>query len=421
MAAGHTVIQVFHDTFYGCRWHSDISALYDPVRGYGPAGDYDPAIGKGMYNARLGKDPSKGKFYVFDKDHAAAVLTLLVENSYVRFGEQVFKQTRGIPMGINPAVYMANYYLFYYEYKFIEQMVQLIVNSNAAGVPVSTDPSELPVQEVLRLLKCSNSTAVAQSHELHGTAAMFLLHNYRCTVRFVDDFTSGPNPFTGDLLYEHQTLMGGMIHGIYPGQFLVLESTPGDGLFSFSTLDVRIVTEVSPVTAADGSQELVVKSHTLLFDKRRLACYRGIPIVQYAHVASTLSLHCGYNILIGQLHRFRGLITVRANYVLEVSRLLLRMQSRGYRYSILWRKLRHHLRLYPDTYGDTGFKSLLTSIRYCVTELREYPCWESACIDWTGWYEDSEHMELEEVSEIEETESSSWDSESELVEMDVDG
>lgn len=97
---------------------------------------------------------------------------------------------------------------------------------------------------------------------------------------------------------------------------------------------------------------LTAESHTLLFDKRRLPCYSGIPIVQYAHVTSTLSIQCGCNILIGQLHRFRQLITVRSNYVWEVARLVKRMQDRGYRLSLLRRKLKQHLQVYPDTFGD---------------------------------------------------------------------
>jgi hypothetical protein len=53
-----------------------------------------------------------GQFYVFDLSHAKCVVRLLCNNSYVRFGNNFFKQTKGIPMGINPAVFMANYYLF---------------------------------------------------------------------------------------------------------------------------------------------------------------------------------------------------------------------------------------------------------------------------------------------------------------------
>src|SRR5690242_11747730 len=134
----------------------------------------------------------------------------------------------------------------------------------------------------------------------------------------------------------------------------------------------------------------MVKCDTILFDKRRLTCYAGIPIVQYTHVASTLSVHCGYNILIGQLLRLWDLINVRGNYVLECARLLLRMQKRGYRLSILCRKLQHHICLFPDTFGDVYALHLYKDIMRCVKLLVDLGNWELHSKDWTG-VEDDEH------------------------------
>lgn len=49
---------------------------------------------------------------------------------YMRFCGEYFHQTRGIPLGINPAVDMANqpwanYYLFCYKLQFVQQLVTL--------------------------------------------------------------------------------------------------------------------------------------------------------------------------------------------------------------------------------------------------------------------------------------------------------
>ena len=344
---------------------------------------------RGMYSKRCGQDPGKGKFYVFDLQHAVDVLRLLVENSYVSFAGQLFHQTREIPMGINPAVYMANYYLFYYELLFVKQLVDLVVaHKDLTGVEVPSKVKDLPVQSTMEMLNESDPMVVnsPEYQELHGPAAMLLLHQFRCTVRFVDDFSSAANPFTKRLLYcfvpnkpvSEYSVMGGLIKGIYPGQFLELEATPGENLYSFSTLDVQIVTKKHSVMNEMGDVVCVVQSFTKLYDKRRNACYRGIPIVQYQHVSSTLSLHCGYNILIGQLHRFRELIMLRDNYILEVARLVLRMQKRGYKKSILFRKLKHHLRIYPDTFGDRSFCALLNEITDMYECLVGMVDWETA-------------------------------------------
>jgi hypothetical protein len=99
----------------------------------------------------------------------------------------------------------------------------------------------------------------------------------------------------------------------------------------FHTLDITIVSSAADVSNAQGGVDQVVKSVTNLYaDKRWQACYAGIPIVQYAHVSSTLSVHCGYNILTGQLHRFSQLIMCRAgNLIVEVAKLVNRHAQQG--------------------------------------------------------------------------------------------
>eukprot|EP00878_Enallax_costatus_P028202 GHUV01030431.1.p2 GENE.GHUV01030431.1~~GHUV01030431.1.p2 ORF type:complete len:153 (+),score=5.82 GHUV01030431.1:123-581(+) len=82
--------------------------------------------------ARWGKDAGQGNFCVFNLQHAIVVLRLLVENSYVRFAGHVFHQTCGVPMGINPTSFIANYYLFQYEYILVKQLVTDAIQSGAA-------------------------------------------------------------------------------------------------------------------------------------------------------------------------------------------------------------------------------------------------------------------------------------------------
>ena len=266
------------------------------------------------------------------------------------------------------------------------------------------------MDEILSVLHETDPVAVntVENRELYGPAAMFLLHQFRCTVRFVDDLTSGPNPYTKKLLYcfvpgkpvSEYSVLGGLIKGIYPGQFLELEATPGRDMCHFSTLDVEIVTRFHRVPSETGEVELVTQSLTKLYDKRRNACYRGIPIVQYAHVSSTISLHCGYNILIGQLHRFRELILMRSNYVTEVARLIIRMQKRGYKKSILLRKLKHHLRMYPDTFGDRSFGRLWDDIQDHYQYLLTRPDWEFVEPAADQMWSTEELVELQYVNEV---------------------
>jgi len=117
-----------------------------------------------------GVDKDYGQFYVFDLQHARRVARLLIDNSYVRFGDNYFKQTKGIPMGINPAVFMANYYLFYYEFTFVEQLVDIIETC-----PPCYGVGACPYVD--EMLNCSNPPSVTDPSlaEFYGDAALHLL------------------------------------------------------------------------------------------------------------------------------------------------------------------------------------------------------------------------------------------------------
>ena len=48
----------------------------------------------------------------------------MIDNIYIRFGDSVFRQVIGIPMGTNCAPLLANLYLFYHEYNFLMKMAK---------------------------------------------------------------------------------------------------------------------------------------------------------------------------------------------------------------------------------------------------------------------------------------------------------
>ena len=48
------------------------------------------------------------------------MLTWLIDNIYVTFGNKVFRQQIGIPMGTDCAPFLANLFLFSYEFKWLD-------------------------------------------------------------------------------------------------------------------------------------------------------------------------------------------------------------------------------------------------------------------------------------------------------------
>ena len=63
------------------------------------------------------------KGYNFSHCQFVQLLNFLIDNIYISFGTQLFRQTIGIPMGTNCAPLLADLYLFAYEYEFMKSLV----------------------------------------------------------------------------------------------------------------------------------------------------------------------------------------------------------------------------------------------------------------------------------------------------------
>jgi hypothetical protein len=199
------------------------------------------------------------------------MIELLTYNAYVVFGEAVYHQTQGIPTGINPAVFMANYYLLYYEYLFIRQLLEI-----ARQFPPRPG-GDMIARQVFDSQNQASSNAPPdwisinpENPVYNGNLAMHVLQALRFTRRYVDDLTAACNPFLEHLLYQNQHILGGLIRGIYPHGSLVLEPTNTD-MWSFPTLDIRIIS--TPRMCVDKTTGLAyryVHSHSVLYDKRNV-------------------------------------------------------------------------------------------------------------------------------------------------------
>lgn len=59
-------------------------------------------------------------------------LDTIINGTYFIFGGTLYHQNKGIPMGINCAVHMADQYLWTYEYDFLLQLVSIV--GSATGI-----------------------------------------------------------------------------------------------------------------------------------------------------------------------------------------------------------------------------------------------------------------------------------------------
>jgi hypothetical protein len=97
-------------------------------------------------------------------------LDFLLDDLFLCFGQGVYRQCIGIPMGTNCAVYLANFHLFTYKYDFIK----LLLKSNTCPV---------------------------------------VLHRLSLVCRFVDDLFVPDFPDFVNFMYHNQDSFGS---GIYP-------------------------------------------------------------------------------------------------------------------------------------------------------------------------------------------------------------
>ena len=58
----------------------------------------------------------------FDREALKDAIKYLIENSYFTFGEKFFRQIIGIPMGSDPAPFMANLFLYHFESKWVNNL-----------------------------------------------------------------------------------------------------------------------------------------------------------------------------------------------------------------------------------------------------------------------------------------------------------
>ena len=61
----------------------------------------------------------------FTKQQIKQLVAHLIKETYFQIGNLLFKQCKGIPMGIDPAPFWANLHLYSYEYKFIKSLMSV--------------------------------------------------------------------------------------------------------------------------------------------------------------------------------------------------------------------------------------------------------------------------------------------------------
>jgi hypothetical protein len=182
-------------------------------------------------------------FKVVEASDLISWLDFLLDNLFLCFGQGVYRQCIGIPMGTNCAVYLANFYLFTYEFDFIKH-----------------------------LLKSNTCPVVLRSLSL--------------VCRFVDDLFVPDFPDFENFMYLNQD---SFVSGIYPKTSCELNCTPKG--FSCNFLDL---------TVRQSHQGFFCD----IFDKCSQPKYAGIEMIRMPHVHSNTAMTAKLGVVDSQFYRF---------------------------------------------------------------------------------------------------------------------
>ena len=219
--------------------------LLSPTKGESRFSHRVPRGGNIKYDNRTGG--LKGSLFEFciNERILRTWTNFLIDNIYIAIGtDLILKQVIGIPMGIQPAVFFANFFMFYYELDFARRVV--------------------------------------------AARRIDVIHHFRFTARFVDDIVALNNKMLTQYLYVNMSAGG--IRGIYPTCIRVtLEQY---SFISLNYLDITIFRDPCGVW------------HTKIYNKRHHAPLNKIKHITFPHIESYISRSCKFDIVTSQLTRF---------------------------------------------------------------------------------------------------------------------
>ena len=106
-------------TLYTSIPHDKLKNAMREIINFGFKGGDKFYIGITKYGARWVNDKTKCNI-TFDKSSLKLAINYLLDQCYFNVGNLIFRQVIGIPMGSDPAPFMANLFLYFYESKWLE-------------------------------------------------------------------------------------------------------------------------------------------------------------------------------------------------------------------------------------------------------------------------------------------------------------
>ena len=252
-------------TLYTTIPHADLKIALKTVIDRVMSGGKYSKIHCNLFHAYFSKEENKN-YLALDKKELCAMLNFLIDNIYVKFGSQIFRQTIGIPMGTDCAPVLADLFLHHYEFKFMKELMETNIN---------------------------------------------LARKFNYTFRYIDDLQSQNNP--GFASY---------VSGIYPSA-LELKETTNDLSHMETDNFQRPVAYLDILFSFDRDGILSYK----LYDKRDDFDF---DIVNFPHLCGNIPSGPAYGVYISQLVRYSRCCQVYDDFMLRHRNLVTRLLAQGF-------------------------------------------------------------------------------------------
>lgn len=353
---------------------------------------------------RVLRNDSPGKSILLTHGLFADLVELLVRNTFITFGGSIYQQLTGIPMGTNPAVFIANFALYYFELKFVENVVDRTNKAFATNEGLTAfnyagdkpfDPAYITsISDIIMNYDWGYITKKAEEYiqvafeaglppadyspaqypdyppltpmtpgyndDIVILERFFMVHiilSFQSMGRFVDDMFTIANTVFPQLMYTNQHF--GPLAGIYPPELQLNAARSGLGIDTgISMLDLSI-----HLSSHYTNAKLVTK----LFDKRQAPEFQAYPIIRFPHITSLLSRHCVYNVIKGRFHSWKDIITDKSSFTESLASLLFDLSRKGYLFPRMHNKLTLCLRNNPGLFNTSPSHLLLLIYRHLHT------------------------------------------------------
>ena len=229
-------------------------------------------------------------------------INTVIDNTYIALGtDLIFEQSEGLPMGVPPAVWFAQIFMFDNEYTFMYQ-----------------------------LLKFKRYDIVRE---------------FRFTSRYVDDILALANEYIKHLLSQATKYQN--LRGIYP-DYLNL-TTEQESSEEIHHLDLTIYRH------GESFQ-------TKVYDKKLHPPLDQIKHICYPHYESFISRAAKYGVVTSQLVRYARVCSLKESFIDITVWLLKILLTKGYQRKKLERDLTNFIHRHPYLYGVRDKKQLINAI-----------------------------------------------------------